>query len=125
MLRDRDAAANLAVKDLNVAKGFYEGTLGFEPVDGVPGELTVYRSGKTTFNVYRSKEAGTNKATAMTWSVGEDVKAVAADLKAKGIAFERYDMPGLTLDGDVYTGYGRQVAWFKDPDGNILNIVSR
>ena len=34
-------------------------------------------------------------------------------------------MPGLKLDGDVHVGYGMEVAWFKDPDGNILNIVSR
>ena len=125
MLRDRDAVANLAVKDLNVAKKFYEGTLGFEPVGREGEELVVYRSGKTTFNVYRSKEAGTNKATAVTWSVGEDLKAVVEDLKARGVTFERYDMPGLTLDGDVYVGYGMKVGWFKDPDGNILNIVSR
>jgi catechol 2,3-dioxygenase-like lactoylglutathione lyase family enzyme len=125
MLRDRDAVANLAVKDLDVARQFYEGTLGFEPVGHEGDEVIVYRSGKTTFNVYRSKEAGTNKATAVTWAVGDDVKAVAAALKAKGVAFEHYDMPGLTVDGDVHVGYGMQVAWFKDPDGNLLNIVGR
>jgi len=125
MLRDRDAVANLAVEDLNVAKRFYEGILGFEPVGREGEELVVYRSGKTTFNVYRSKEAGTNKATAVTWAVGEDLKAVVEELKAKGVTFERYDIPGLTLDGDVYVGYGMKVGWFKDPDGNILNIVSR
>lgn len=124
MLRDKDAIANLAVKDLAVAKKFYEGTLGFEPGGGQPGQVITYCSGKTTFNVYRSEFAGTNKATAMTWSVGANVKSVAAELKAKGVTFERYDMPGLTLDGDVYSGYGMQVAWFKDPDGNILNIIS-
>jgi catechol 2,3-dioxygenase-like lactoylglutathione lyase family enzyme len=124
MLRDRDAIANLAVKDLGKAKQFYEGTLGFESVAHRGEEVITYRSGKTTFNVYRSKEAGTNKATAMTWAVGEHVQAVAQALKAKGVTFEHYDMPGLTLDGDVHVGYGMHVAWFKDPDGNILNIVS-
>ena len=125
MLRDTDAVANLAVKDLTRAKEFYEGVLGFEPIDREGDELIVYRSGKTTFNVYRSKEAGTNKATAVTWIVGEKLKAVADALKVKGVAFEHYDMPGLTLTGDVHVGYGMEVAWFKDPDGNILNIVSR
>jgi catechol 2,3-dioxygenase-like lactoylglutathione lyase family enzyme len=125
MLRDTDAIANLAVKDLSKAKQFYEGILGFEPVGHEGDEVIVYRSGKTTFNVYRSKEAGTNKATAVTWAVGDNVKAVAQELKAKGVTFEHYDMPGLTLQGDVHVGYGMQVAWFKDPDGNILNIVSR
>src|SRR5688572_25415962 len=125
MLRNQDAVANLAVKDLDTAKKFYEGTLGFEPVGGMAGEVIVYRSGHTTCNVYRSKEAGTNKATALTWSVGDDVKAVAQELRTRGVTFEHYDLPGLTREGDVHVGYGMQVAWFKDPDGNILNIVSR
>ena len=125
MLPDIDAVANLAVQDLTRAKAFYEGVLGFEPVDREGDEVIVYRSGKTTFNVYRSKEAGTNKATAVTWNVGSRVQDVVQALKAKGVTFEHYDMPGLTLEGDVHVGNGMQVAWFKDPDGNILNLVSR
>jgi len=125
MLNDTDAVANLAVKDLKTAKKFYEGTLGLEPIDAQGGEVIVYRSGRTTLNVYRSKEAGTNRATAVTWSVGDQVKPLVQELKAKGVKFEHYDMPGLTLDGDIHVGYGMQVAWFKDPDGNILNLVSR
>jgi catechol 2,3-dioxygenase-like lactoylglutathione lyase family enzyme len=125
MLRDTDAIANLAVKDLTRAKEFYEGVLGFEPVGREGDELIVYRSGKTTFNVYRSKEAGTNRATAVTWVIGDKVHDVVQALKVKGVTFEHYDMPGLTLEGDVHAGYGMRVAWFKDPDGNILNIVSR
>ena len=124
-LPDTDAIANLAVKDLTRAKNFYEGVLGFEPVGREGDELVVYRSGKTTFNVYRSKEAGTNKATAVTWVVGDRVEDAVQALKNKGVTFEHYDMPGLTLEGDVHVGYGMRVAWFKDPDGNILNIVSR
>jgi catechol 2,3-dioxygenase-like lactoylglutathione lyase family enzyme len=125
MLRDRDAVANLAVKDLPIARAFYEGTLGLEAVDKQGDELIVFRSGKTTVNVYRSKEAGTNKATAVTWAVGDQLRATVQRLKSKGVTFEHYDMPGLTLDGDVHVGYGMEVAWFKDPDGNILNLVSR
>ena len=123
MLRDKDAVANLAVKDLKAARKFYEGTLELEPVGSEGDELVVYRSGKSTLNVYRSKEAGTNKATAVTWKVGDDVNAVVQALKAKGVTFEHYDMPGLTLKGDVHDGHGMKVAWFKDPDGNILNLV--
>ncbi len=125
MLRERNAVANLAVKDLKAAKKFYEGTLGLEPAGGEGDELIVYRSGQSTLNVYRSKEAGTNKATAVTWTVGNDLRNVVKALKAKGVTFEHYDMPGLKLEGDVHVGGGMEVAWFKDPDGNILNIVSR
>ena len=47
------------------------------------------------------------------------------ELKAKGVAFEHYDnLPGLTVQGDVHVGGDMKVAWFKDPDGNILSIVS-
>jgi hypothetical protein len=76
-------------------------------------------------NVYTSQEAGTNKATAVTWAVGDQVKDVVRALKAKGVAFEHYDMPDTTLQGDIHVAGDMKVAWFKDPDGNILNIVNR
>jgi catechol-2,3-dioxygenase len=125
MLRNTDAVANLAVKDLNVAKKFYEGTLELEPVATEGNELIVYRSGKTTLNVYRSKEAGTNKATAVTWTVGDKVSGLVRDLKSKGVTFEHYDMPGAKLEGDIHRFGDLEVVWFKDPDGNILNIINR
>jgi hypothetical protein len=81
-------------------------------------------SGDTLVNVYRSQFAGTNKATAVTWVVGDEIDAIVKKLKGKGIAFEHYDMPGITRDGDIHRGDGMKVAWFKDPDGNILNLVS-
>jgi hypothetical protein len=46
------------------------------------------------------------------------------ELKAKGVAFEHYDLPGLKVEGDVHVGEDMRIAWFKDPDGNILSIVS-
>ena len=60
----------------------------------------------------------------MTWVVGDDVEKVTEELKEKGVKFERYDMPDLKRQGDIYMNDHMQVAWFKDPDGNILNIVS-
>jgi len=125
MLENSNATANLAVKDLARAKAFYEGTLGLEQVDDMGGELIVYKSGDTLINVYQSQFAGTNKATALTWTVGDQIGAVVTSLKSKGVAFEHYEMPGLTLEGDIHVGYGMKVAWFKDPDGNILNLVDK
>ena len=124
LLAGTDAVANLAVKDLDRARKFYEGLLGFGQVDEEGGELIVYRSGKTVFNVYRSDFAGTNMATAMTWAVGDQVGEIAEALAAKGIRFEHYDMPGMRREGDVHIAGDMKIAWFKDPDGNILNIVS-
>jgi extradiol dioxygenase family protein len=125
MLGDKDAAANIAVKDLEVAKRFYGETLGLTQVGSEADELIVFRSGNSMINVYRSKYAGTNQATALTWVVGEDVESVVEALKAKGISFEHYDMPEIRREGDVHIGGNMKVAWFKDPDGNILNIVSQ
>ena len=125
MLHNLDATANLAVKDLAIARKFYEGTLGLTQVGSEGDELIVYRSGKTTLNVYKSGEAGTSKATAVTWAVGDRVEEIVRALKAKGVAFEQYDVPGMTRQGDVHIGGDMKVAWFKDPDGNILNIASR
>ncbi|HMJ92832.1 MAG TPA: VOC family protein [Allosphingosinicella sp.] len=124
MLGDADAVANLAVKDLARAREFYEGLLGFSQVAEEGGELIVYKSGKTVFNVYRSDYAGTNQATAMTWAVGDRVSELAEALAAKGVKFEHYDMPGMRREGDVHIAGEMKVAWFKDPDGNILNIAS-
>ncbi|MBZ9739514.1 MULTISPECIES: VOC family protein [unclassified Mesorhizobium] len=125
MLANSNATANLAVKDLAKAKAFYEGTLGLEQVHDEGGELIVYKSGDTTINVYRSQFAGTNKATAVTWMVGDKIADVVNGLKSKGVAFEHYEMPGLTMEGDLHVGGGMKVAWFRDPDGNILNLVDR
>jgi catechol 2,3-dioxygenase-like lactoylglutathione lyase family enzyme len=125
MLADSTAVANLAVRDLEVAKRFYEGTLGLHEIGKEADQLVIYRSGNSTLNVYRSQFAGTNKATAVTWSVGDALDGMVKTLKAKGVRFERYDMPGATMDGDIHVFGDVRVAWFKDPDGNILNLINR
>jgi catechol 2,3-dioxygenase-like lactoylglutathione lyase family enzyme len=125
MLSDKDAVANVATKDLAAARRFYQDTLGLKEVDRQEDQVIVFSSGASRLNVYVSEFAGTNKATAVTWDVGEDIGKTVDDLKTKGVTFERYDMPGLTLEGDIYAGYGMKVAWFKDPDGNILNVIGR
>jgi catechol 2,3-dioxygenase-like lactoylglutathione lyase family enzyme len=125
MLGDNDVTANLAVRDLDRARRFYEDVLGLQPVDEEGDEVVTYKSGASTISVYRSEFAGTNKATAVTWQV-TDIDAAVADLKKKGVAFEHYKMPDLNQEGDVYAapdGHMR-VAWFKDPDGNILNLIA-
>jgi catechol 2,3-dioxygenase-like lactoylglutathione lyase family enzyme len=125
MLGDKDAAANIAVKNLETAKKFYEDTLGLTQVGAEGQEVIVFKSGNSTVYVYQSQYAGTNQATAITWVVGEDIEDVVRALKAKGITFEHYNMPDMKREGDIHVAGNMKVAWFKDPDGNILNIVSR
>jgi hypothetical protein len=59
------------------------------------------------------------------WVVGNDIESAVTVLKAKGITFEHYDMPEVKREGDLHIAGDMNVAWFKDPDGNILNIVNR
>jgi catechol 2,3-dioxygenase-like lactoylglutathione lyase family enzyme len=125
MLGNKDAVANIAVKNIETAKKFYEHTLGLTQVGAEGQEVIILKSGNSTVYVYQSQYAGTNKATGVTWVVGEDIEGVVQQLKAKGITFEHYDMPGVKREGDVHVAGGMKVAWFKDPDGNILNITSR
>jgi hypothetical protein len=83
-----------------------------------------YQTGAGKLFVYRSQFAGTNKATAATWIVGEDIERTVKALKAKGLTFEHYDMPQMKREGDIHVSGGTRAAWFKDPDGNIHGIVS-
>jgi catechol-2,3-dioxygenase len=125
VLGDKDAIATIAVKDVKVAKKFYEGTLGLKPEPSQESEVLNYKSGNAGLLVYKSDYAGTNKATAATWSVGDKLSSVVQDLKSKGVSFEHYNLPGLKLEGDVHTDGRMKVAWLKDPDGNILSLVGR
>ena len=124
MLRDTDAVATLAVKDLNAAAKFYGETLGLSRASTEDNEAIVFESGDTTINVYRSTFAGTNKATALTWAV-DDVEEIVRTLKAKGVTFEHYDLPQTKREGDVHVAGDHKIAWFKDPDGNILSVINR
>jgi catechol 2,3-dioxygenase-like lactoylglutathione lyase family enzyme len=124
MLGSKEVMATIAVKDLEAASRFYEGTLGLKRSASQDSEAIVYDSGRSKLLVYRSQFAGTNRATAATWTVGQDVERVVHDLKAKGVAFEHYDLPDTTRKGDVHLAGGLKVAWLKDPDGNILALVS-
>jgi catechol 2,3-dioxygenase-like lactoylglutathione lyase family enzyme len=124
MLANNDCVATAAVKDLNTAKRFYEGTLGLRPVAHEGEEAITYQTGAAKLLVYRSRFAGTNRATAVTWIVGPEIESLVRELKAQGVAFEHYDMPGVQRDGDIHSAGNLKNAWFKDPDGNVLALVS-
>jgi catechol 2,3-dioxygenase-like lactoylglutathione lyase family enzyme len=123
MLGDNEGMATIAVKNLAAARKFYEGTLGLKPVHTEGDQAVDYKSGNSQVLVYQSQYAGTNKATAATWMV-DDIEQLVKDLKAKGVAFEHYDMPGITRKGDIHVAGHLKNAWLKDPDGNVLALVS-
>jgi catechol 2,3-dioxygenase-like lactoylglutathione lyase family enzyme len=126
MLHDKTAVATIAVRDMEVAKQFYEDTLGLSRADSEDPGGVLYKSGGSFVFVYKSEFAGTNKATSVSWRVGDNVESTVMELKDKGVVFETYDdMPGVTRNGEVHLIGELKAAWFKDPDGNILNIVNK
>jgi catechol 2,3-dioxygenase-like lactoylglutathione lyase family enzyme len=123
MLANANVIPTIAVKDTETAKKFYGETLGLELIsEGVEG--LYYKSGDGSILVYPSEFAGTNKATYCAWSV-EDVDAEVDALKAKGVPFEHYDFPGVTMEGDIHVMGDMRSAWFTDPDGNIFALDQR
>jgi catechol 2,3-dioxygenase-like lactoylglutathione lyase family enzyme len=124
MLDSSPVVAVVAVADIDRGREFYGGTLGLRETGDEPGGVLYACGGGTQLLVYQSGFAGTNQATAASWQV-EDLEAEIGALRAKGISFEQYDLPGVEREGDVHSIGGLRAAWFKDPDGNILNLVTR
>lgn len=117
----------LAVKDLKKSREFYETVLGYQPIMEADEAVTYRGTGGTGLLIYPSDEnAGTNKATYACWTV-DDLDETMTDLKSKGVEFENYDQPGMKTENGVATweegGKTLKAAWFKDPDGNILNLT--
>ena len=109
----------LAVKDVARARRFYEEMLGFVPLANGMDDVLQFRAGELVFVVYPSQYAGTNRATALTWTVGDQLEDAVETLKAKGVTFEHYQLPDTVREGDIHVSGGIRNAWFKDPDGNI------
>jgi predicted enzyme related to lactoylglutathione lyase len=124
VLSDFSVYATLPAADLERARRFYEDKLGLKPGDVSPAGV-MYQARGSGLYLYPSTFAGTNKATAAGFNV-TDVAAMVAELKARGITFEEYDMGGeyKTVNGIMKTPDGL-AAWFKDTEGNIIGLVQR
>ncbi len=112
----------LAVKDPAQARRFYEEVLGFVSLSGGDGDIVQYRAGELVFMVYPSQYAGTNQATALTWTLGDQLERTVEMLKGRGVRFEHYDLPDTVRKGDIHQSGPVRNAWFKDPDGNIHGL---
>lgn len=121
MLNQMNATATIGVRDLHKANEFYRNKLGLTPIGGDESMgFLHFKSGDATIEVYKSDFAGTNKATTLTWTVGDNIEKEVQNLKQKGISFEHYQLPEARLEGDIHVMKDMKAAWFKDPDGNIL-----
>jgi catechol 2,3-dioxygenase-like lactoylglutathione lyase family enzyme len=129
MLRDGEVATRLPAQDLERARTFYAEKLGLHPIEERPGGLR-YRCGNSYFVVFASTGAASGTHTQMGWEVA-DLDATVAELRARGVVFEEYDLPGLrTVNGIAEVegnypskgGVGERGVWFKDSEGNLLGI---
>ena len=123
MLSTAPLRAYIPVSNLQRARKFYEETLGLKPGEQYGGGV-IYRCGETEAFRYQTPNAGTSKASQAFWQVA-DVEAEVAELKARGVVFEEYDMPGIKMQNSIATGGGAKTAWFKDSEGNIMAVSQR
>lgn len=113
--------AFLASTDPDAAVGFYRDALGLTLVEDSPFAL-VFESGGTTLRIQKVGEFSPQPFTALGWAV-DDIVAAVRELGARGIAMDRF--PGVPQDDDAIwtTPDGARVAWFHDPDGNVLSLT--
>jgi catechol 2,3-dioxygenase-like lactoylglutathione lyase family enzyme len=121
VLSNSAAATMIPARSLDSSRRFYEDVLGFSPVREDPGSIR-YRTADGQFNLYQTEFAGTAQHTLIGRAVS-DIDAAVRELAAKGVRFERYDMPDLTTDDAGIADMGTERgAWFKDPEGNLLSV---
>jgi predicted enzyme related to lactoylglutathione lyase len=121
MLDSGTVTANIPAGDLTRAREFYADKLGLTPSAEFEGVMLLYKTaGGTVFSIYETEYAGQAGHTIAQWHV-DDIETEVRDLRAKGIIFEQYDMPGVEWsDGIASMGEMGKAAWFKDSEGNIL-----
>ena len=130
-LSDYPAAAVLRAEDLARAKKFYTDVLGLKPRD-LPGpaseDLGMFTAGDGTMVlIYARPGMPAPQSTALGFGLPADkFDEVAADLRARGVSFEDYDIPeiGLKTVNGIAEFEGSKAAWFRDSEDNIVNIAS-
>src|SRR3989454_8220255 len=123
MLSSAPIRAYIPASNLQRARRFYEQIVGLQPVAEYAGGV-IYICGGAEVFMYPTPNAGTSKASQAFWQV-EDIEAEVADLKARGVVFEEYAMPGAKMKNSIVTAGGAKAAWFKDSEGNIMAVVQR
>jgi catechol 2,3-dioxygenase-like lactoylglutathione lyase family enzyme len=119
-LRTRKIMAFVATRDPSRAKAFYKDTLGLRFVSQDPFAV-VFDAHGIMLRVAIVQKIVVAPYTVLGWEV-PDIAAAAKDLAKAGVHFERFGMPQDEL-GIWTSPSGARVAWFKDPDGNLLSIT--
>ena len=120
MFRDTKAFSGFATDDIPAAKAFYGDTLGIE-VTEEHGLLFLHLAGGRETLIYPKPDFEPATYTILNFAV-DDVEAAVDALVDRGVAFERYEGAGQD-DKGIMRGQGPDIAWFKDPAGNILSVI--
>jgi catechol 2,3-dioxygenase-like lactoylglutathione lyase family enzyme len=118
----------LPVQDLERARRFYRERLGLEPVEERDGGLR-YVCGTTEFHLFLSSGTASGTSTQMGFEI-DDIDEAVADLRSRGVKFERFDIAGFDVHDDIVTvpdnypskGRGERGAFFRDSEGNLLAL---
>jgi catechol 2,3-dioxygenase-like lactoylglutathione lyase family enzyme len=122
MFADTKAYSGFAVDDLEKAQEFYGETLGLRTsvLDSENGLLVLHLAGDRDTLVYRKPDYAPASYTILNFPV-DDIEEAVDELAARGVSFESYD--GFEQDEKgISRGNGPNIAWFKDPAGNILSV---
>ena len=122
MLQQSPMYAYLPAQDLERARRFYEGQLGFKAKEETAGGVVYEFARGTACFLYPTPHAGSSRASQAFWQV-DDIEREVAELKSRGVKFEEYDMPEMNSANSIYTGGGAKAAWFRDSEGNILAVI--
>jgi predicted enzyme related to lactoylglutathione lyase len=122
VLKNAPMHAYIPAKDVKRARQFYEQKLGFTPKQEIEGGVVYEFADHTQCFLYPTPNAGTSRASQAFWQVA-DVEREVAELKAKGVKFEDYDMPGLKTTNGIMDAGSSKAAWFKDTEGNIMAVI--
>jgi predicted enzyme related to lactoylglutathione lyase len=122
MIQNFPMYAYIPAKDLARARRFYEQKLGLRPAQEANGGVVYEFAKGTACFLYPTPNAGTSQASQAFWAV-DDVDALIVALKARGVAFEDYDMPGERSPAGAVIEGGAKAAWFKDSEGNIMALI--
>jgi catechol 2,3-dioxygenase-like lactoylglutathione lyase family enzyme len=121
MLGNRNIMAFVCTTDPNRARPFYRDTLGLNLVEEHSFAL-VFDANGTSLRVSISNELTPAKHTVLGWEV-PDIAASIQELQSKGVEFSRYEGMNQDANGIWRAPGGAQIAWFRDPDGNVLSLT--
>jgi catechol 2,3-dioxygenase-like lactoylglutathione lyase family enzyme len=125
MLAQSKAFSGFAVDDLEQAREFYGDTLGLEVelIDD-PGLLNIQLAGDRATLVYPKPDFEPATYTILNFPVDE-VEATVDELTSRGVSFERYEGMEQDEKGISRAAGGPEIAWFRDPAGNILAVLEK